>query len=232
MSAENNYSYNLTTPQRGKIYIAQSDPRNNVLGLSRLEARYGKGNVLVVPDYMLSKFEGAAGAIEAFTQESNSPLVLLNSGTLVGKVLSTGTNKVGLNPPVNLQVLSYTPKVDAAGGVTMDITISFDDVAGATGYEVVVSPTLPSSGLQPVVISNTSVAAGKITVTWQKISNVNNYVLTAKSGINIYSAAAPFDANTTTGSISVPSGIYSVYVTPYNSQGIAGPAGTVNNVTV
>lgn len=229
MPAENSHSYQLTTPQRGYIYISKSDPRNTILGIAKLEARYGKGNVKVVEDSLLLQMEGSIGVLEQFTKESNTPIVLIGDGSL-GSLAST-SQVIALDPPTNLLVLNAIPKVDATGNVSMDITVSFNDVPGASSYETIVSQTTPSSGLQAASITNVTSGIGLITVTWAIIANASNYVLTAQSGSNIYSAAAPFDSTVTTGSINVPTGqTYTVYVTPYNSMGIAGPAGVQNSV--
>jgi hypothetical protein len=199
------------------------------LGIAKLESRYGKGNVKVVEDYLLTQVEGSIGVLELFTKESNTPIVLIGDGSL-GPLGSTN-EIIALDPPTNLLVLNAVPNVDAAGNVSMDITVSFNDVPGASSYETLVTQTTPSSGLQPASITNVTSGVGVITVTWNIIANANNYVLTAQSGSNIYSAPAPFSSTVTTGSINVPTGhTYTVYVTPYNSLGIAGPAGVQNSV--
>ena len=226
MAADNNYNYPLTTGQRGKIYISQSDPRNTVLGRARLAARYGQGNVIVVPDYELIGLEGAVGSIEEYSLESSSPIVIFNAGTTTDLPPAPAGGIISMNPPTNLVVSNYSAKTSADGSVSMDITISFDDVVGADSYETYVSSTTPSFVNQPVSISSTSVSLKTITVNWVTIANANNYVLSATldNATYVY-ATAPLTGGT--GTVTVPTGgSWTVLVKPYNSQGIAGPAAT------
>lgn len=231
MAAESNYNYPLTTGQRGKIYISKSDPRNTTIGKAKLSARYGEGNVIVVPDWELLRLEGATGAIEQYTSESSSPIILFNLG-ITGTPPSTGI-PIGLNPPTNLSVLNAIPQTAADGTVTMEITVQFDDIKGAQ-YESYVVTTNPSFSNQAVVISSSTVVGRTISVNWQLIPNANNYVLSASTdGINYSYANAPYDEFSTSGTINVLSaGSYTVTVTPYNSEGYAGSPGVYPNVAV
>lgn len=232
MAADNNYNYPLTTGQRGKIYISQSDPRNTVLGRARLAARYGQGNVIVVPDYELIGLEGAVGSIEEYSLESSSPIVIFNAGTTTDLPPAPAGGIISMNPPTNLVVSNYSAKTSADGSVSMDITISFDDVVGAASYETYVSSTTPSFVNQPVSISSTSVSLKTITVNWVTIANANNYVLSATldNATYVY-ATAPLTGGT--GTVTVPTGgSWIVLVKPYNSQGIAGTAATKSGILV
>ena len=232
MAADNNYNYPLTTGQRGKIYISQSDPRNTVLGRARLAARYGQGNVIVVPDYELIGLEGAVGSIEEYSLESSSPIVIFNAGTTTDLPPAPAGGIISMNPPTNLVVSNYSAKNSADGSVSMDITISFDDVVGADSYETYVSSTTPSFVNQPVSISSTSVSLKTITVSWVTIANANNYVFSATldNATYVY-ATAPLTGGT--GTVTVPTGgSWIVSVKPYNSQGIAGTAATKSGILV
>lgn len=232
MAAENNYNYPLTTGQRGKIYIAESDPRNTVLGRAKLAARYGQGNVIVVPDFELVRLEGATGSIEEYSLESSSPIVVYNGGNSTDLPPAPTGGIISMNPPTNLVVSNYSAKTSADGSVSMDITISFDDVVGAASYETYVSSTTPSFVNQPVSISSTSVSLKTITVNWVTIANANNYVLSATldNATYVY-ATAPLTGGT--GTVTVPTGgSWTVLVKPYNSQGIAGTAATKSGILV
>ena len=231
MAGENNYGYPLTTGQRGKIYISQSDPRNTALGLAKLAARYGQGNVIVVSDFELVRLEGSTGSIEEYSLESSSPTVVFNDGSSAALPPAPTGGLISINPPTNLIISNYAARTAADGTVTMDITINFDDIPGAT-YETYVTTTNPSFVNQPVTISSTSVSGRIITVNWSAVANANNYVLSATSNSSTYTyATAPFTG--TTGTVTVPSGgNWSVYVTPYNAMGYAGSYGTKSGITV
>ena len=110
-----------------------------------------------------------------------------------------------------------------------NVTVQFDDVSGATEYEIDYVSSITSPLPQAVTnLSAPNPASGLriINVTWSTISNASNYVIKATSGGSTLYAQAP--VTTGSGTITVPSvGTYTVTVTPYNTQGIAGTEASV-----
>jgi hypothetical protein len=227
---DSSYNYSLTTQARGKIYIGQSDPRNTALGRAKLSAKYGVGNVIVVPDAQLSQNVGSGNTLQSYSQESFS--LVVDTAPPPTKPV-----KIGLNPPTNLKVIDSTvfSIAKSDGNLDMGIPISFDEISGVQ-YEAYVVQATPSQTPQAVTISPNppTHSLRNISVSWNKVSNASNYVLSSTNGSQVVYATAPIIGNS--GTITIPAsfsaGSYTVTVTPYNSNGYAGPATTSSSFTV
>jgi hypothetical protein len=231
-----NYNYSLSTQQRGKIYITQSDPRNTAIGRARLSAKYGEGNVIVIPDELLTQILGAAGsALESYSQESYSLIGGGATGDLTTATPQASNGLYNINPPTNVGVDStnITSITNADGTISISIPVVYDSLSSYT-YEVTTVSTGVSSNLQvPNNIQITSGTSRNIAVTWATVSNANNYVIYATLNGSTTPTYAAAPVSTTNGTIVVTTpGNYTVTVVPYNSNGIAGSAGTSNQFTV
>jgi len=240
-TSNNNYINPLTPEQRGKFYIAQSDPNNTPIGLAKLAALYGVGNVIVVPDQELLKYVGT-DLLSIYSNENFDPLAVANSS--YDSSLSSGVNatapvsgSITLPPPTNLKIDSSKVVTGSGGTNTVSVTVSFDTVAGADSYAIyAILPQAPTTSSVSNVVTSAS-GSGAIIVTWDAISNASNYVMTATNQSTNASTSIVVTpdsgATRVTGSISgAPSGTYKVYITPYNSNGYAGTMYTSGNITI
>jgi len=217
----NSYIYPLTAGQRGsKLYITKTDPRwTDPKKKAVLIAKYGASNIVLVPEYALSQVQGGK-TLSSFFLETSSPTSNLQDGT----VTLAPVSNVGLNPPTNLNIVGQPQTVSASNGTSQFVvTISFDDVPGATDYDVQFVSTGLGTLPQAVTGLTATGSGGTITATWNSIANASNYTLYAEavgSTTPVFSSAPIVG---TTGTISgLTSGSYQVVVTPYNSYGVAG----------
>jgi hypothetical protein len=223
----NSYNYELTTKQRGKIYISKTDdkwkdPKKRAI----LYAQYGVANVIPVDPNTLKQLEGSGqGLLSSFSQESFTPLSAVSNSVITTVIPGLNGGAITLNPPTNLLVASTSLSTGSDGSAVMNININFDSVPGATSYDVIAVPA--SAALGPDAVTNISVSHSGLTfnVSWAGVSNASNYVISASSGLSEYYSSAPITG--TSGSVTVgSSGAYTISVTPYNSIGIGGQAGT------
>lgn len=222
----NTYIYSLSTQQRGKILILKTDQRWTDLAKRQiLYAKYGEGNVIAVNESDLASLEGLS-VISKYSQEGFNP----NYQGFVGGTESIVFGTITLNPPTNLTILNTAAAIAGDGSSVTNVTVQFDDVLGATEYEIDYVSSITSPLPQAVTnlfAPNPTSGSKVINVTWSTISNASNYVIKATSGGSTLYATAP--VTTGSGSITVPSvGTYTITVTPYNTQGIAGTAASVS----
>jgi len=239
-TTENNkYIYPLTPQSRGQFVIAQSDPNNTPLGLAKLKALYGPGNVIVVPDSQFLKYVGSnLDLISTYTSEEFTPLsVATNTNSdSSGVTLPTGPVKIGLPAPTGLTLGKPQTSPGTNGTNTITIPVFFNPVAGASGYEVTYSsaPIVSSAAVTGVVTSGST--SGNIVVSWNAIPNATNYTFTAtNTSSNQYTSVLVVPASgatTVSESMSVPTGNYTVTITPYNSSGYAGTSYTTTTISV
>jgi hypothetical protein len=219
------YIYSLSTQQRGKILILKTDPRLTDLTKRQiLYAKYGEGNVIAVNESELASLEGLS-VISKYSQEGFNP----NLGLFGGGTEDIVSGTITLNPPANLTILNTAAAIAGDGSSVTNVTVQFDDVPGATEYEIDYVSAITSPLPQAVTnLSAPNPTAGSrvINVSWNTISNASNYIIKATSGGSTVYAQAPVTSGS--GTITVPSaGTYTVTVTPYNAQGIAGTAASV-----
>ena len=219
------YIYSLSTQQRGKILILKTDQRWTDLAKRQiLYAKYGEGNVIAVNESDLAALEGLS-IISKYSQEGFNP----NYQGFVGGTEDIVSGTITLNPPANLTILNTSAAIAGDGSSVTNVTVQFDDVSGATEYEIDYVSSITSQLPQAVTnLSAPSPSAGSrvINVTWSTISNASNYIIKATSGGSTIYAQAPVTSGS--GSVTVPSaGSYTITVTPYNAQGIAGTASSV-----
>jgi hypothetical protein len=233
----NKYIYPLTPQSRGKFVIADTDPNNTKLGIAKLEALYGAGNVVVVPhSEFLSYVNADLDLISTYSSENFNPLsVSTNNAPSVQSPSIVGGN-ISLTPPTNLSLGQYQLVSGTAGTNTISIPVLFNTVAGADGYEITYSTVTTTSNDKVTNVTTSGSTSGNIVVSWNAISSATNYVFTATNIANNQFSNAlvtPTSGSTTvTESMTVPTGVYQVTITPYNAQGLAGTSVTTGNISV
>ena len=227
--------YPLTVQERGKIYITKDDPRNNIIGLAQLYAKYGQGNVIVVDQFSMSQPIDTI-SMANYSSERFTPVYTIS--TSPSTTMTIQNDDISLNPPTNLAITTTTSVVGNDGTLSYSIGLNFDDVQGAISYEGIFIPQVLGYSTQSVTGLVAIGGTGSISVTWVPISNASNYVLYATKSSKNYYASAPViavaNATTASGSISgLTAGAYTVTVVPYNANGIAGQSAiTPSTVTV
>jgi hypothetical protein len=227
--------YPLTVQERGKIYITKDDPRNNLIGLAQLYAKYGQGNVIVIDQFNMSQPVDTI-SMANYSSERMTPVYTISNNP--GSTMTIPSDVIGLNPPTNLAITSSTSVLANDGTVSYTVALNFDDVIGAMSYEGIFIPQVLGYSTQSVTGLVATGGTGLISVTWVPIANASNYVLYATlSGKNYYATVpvvASANATSATGSITgLSAGSYTVTVVPYNSNGIAGQSATTpSTVTV
>ena len=219
--------YPLTARSRGRKIITQSDKRNTKLGRARLAAQVGEGNVIVIPDYAVGAVTGSV--LAQYSQENFNPLSFTNASTPVSTVFGGNTTTVA--GPQALSVLNTATVAGANGNATVNVTVGFTDVSGATSYDFAFVPSTPSLSTQSITgLVATSTAGTKIiNATWNIMSNASSYTLQATAnGVTTFGTNPVIIGS---GSITVPSaGTYTVTITPYNTLGLAGIPGVTTVV--
>jgi hypothetical protein len=227
--------YPLTVQERGKIYITKDDPRNTLIGLAQLYAKYGQGNVIVVDQFNMSQPIDTI-SMANYSSERFTPVYTINTNP--SPTMTIQNDIVSLNPPTNLAITNTSAVVGNDGTLSYTISLNFDDVVGAISYEGVFIPQAIGYSTQAVTGLSATGGTGTISITWIPISNASNYVLYATKSAKNYYATAPIvvtaNATTASGSISgLTAGAYTVTVVPYNANGIAGQSAiTPSTVTV
>jgi len=233
----NKYIYPLTPQSRGKFVIADTDPNNTPLGRAKLEALYGAGNVVVVPHKEFLSYVGTdLDLISLYSSENFNPLSVSTTNTPSVQTPSIVGGNITLTPPTNLSLGQYQLVAGTAGTNTISIPVLFNTVAGADGYEITYSTVTTSSTGAVTNVVTTASTAGNIVVSWNAISNATNYVFTATNIANNQFSNAlvtpSSGATTVTESMTVPTGVYQVTITPYNAQGLAGTSYITGNISV
>jgi len=222
---KNSYNYELTTKQRGKIYISKTDDRwKDPKKRAILYAYYGAGNVIPVDPATLTQLEGSGSTLATYAQENFSPQIAVTDSVISTNIPGLGGGVINIDPPTNLSVVSTSLSTGSDGSALVNINVSFDGSPGFT-YDVVAVPA--SAALGPDTVTNVSATTSGLTfnVSWTGVSNASNYVISASSGLSTYYSATPVTG--TSGTVTVAShGSYTISVTPYNSIGIGGGAGS------
>jgi hypothetical protein len=237
----NTYVYPLIVPQKGQFVMAKSDPNNTPINKAKLEALYGKGNVVVVDDKDYLQYVGSdINLLSLLASEKFDPLSVANnttpSSSVTPDMLPAGS--VALPPPRNLKL--GTPKtVAGTGGTnTVSIQVFFDSVSGANiKYEAKALPSQepPSTSVVSNVVNTSS--SHTLAFAWDVIANATNYVMVAtnqstKKTNSLFVIPNSGDTRLSGTIAGVASGNYVITITPYNSNGIAGVAYTSGIVTV
>jgi len=237
-TTENNkYIYPLTPGARGKFVIAKSDPNNTPLGRAKLEALYGAGNVIVVPDSQFLSYVGSdLDLVSLYASENFSPLsVATGSGGNSGVTPAAGPVNIGLPAPTNLKLGSSQTVSGTNGTNTISIPVFFNTVTGADGYEITYTSNNTYSTANITGVSTSGSGSGLISVSWNALSSASNYTFTVTNvSNNQYSSVLvtpTFGSSVVSSSMSVPTGYsYTATITPYNSNGYAGTAYTTTQI--
>lgn len=232
----NKYVYPLTAQSRGKFVIADTDPNNTPLNLIKLQALYGLGNVVVVPQAEYFKYIGSnLDLMSLYSSEGFDPLSIATSSSNTVAPIKQSSS-ITLIPPTNLTIGKPITVPGQNGTNTVSVPVFFDPVAGVDGYEITYSSTSTAQSLQVTGVVTSSSTSGHIVVSWNTIANATNYTFTATNMSNQQQTSVLVtpdqNAVTLTQSMSVPSGTYQVSITPYNSSGLAGITYITGNIAV
>jgi hypothetical protein len=231
----NNYINPLAPAQRGKFYIGKSDPNNTAIGLAKLGALFGAGNVIVVDDQELLKYL-STDLLSLYSAEGFDPLALSSTDSSTSGITNQISGTVTLTPPTNLKI--GTSKLNTASGSnTISVTVLFNPVPGADFYEIKYVASQAKSTLPVTNVVTSDSTSGNIVVAWDAIANATNYVMAATNQSTNASSSeliVPTSGDTrVSGSFTnVPHGTYKVTITPYNQDGLAGAVFTTGNITV
>jgi hypothetical protein len=234
----NSHIYSLVTQARGKFVMAANDPNNrDPIRRAKIEALYGKGNILVVSVSDFLQLAGNPDLLKKYSIEGFSPLTTVtdNSQTIPTDV---GGANVTLYPPSNISLIGTGKYHVLNNEAVVDQDISFyasPSSSNAADYEVIfISPT--TTLVFPVSnFTATKSANGIISFSFDTLSDAINYIVTAADSTTGKAVSEVLvnpagGATSATGVITVPTGkTYTVYATAYNAYGLAGnPSSTIN----
>lgn len=218
-----NPSSNASDPlesQRGFLQ-AKRISKTSPLKKKVLDSLHGVGNVIVVD--VKTQVKESGSLMSKYSNEAYSPLFDTN---LLSGTSSIISGNITLWAPLNLVILGSAPFLSPDGTSSVNVTIGFDPVMGVTDYEIMYVDSITSSILQSITglsVPNPSSGVKVVVATWNKISNANNYEITATISPDTLILAESGPLTSGTGTITVPyAGTYTITVTPYNDQGIAG----------